>query len=229
MSRLVRGTGRHGTFLDGSAAGEVYGGFLVLDGPFRRQCGGRTRARVSVRCRCGSESEVDFVSLRRKMPSGCRKCTRRRATDPNRGAVRKTWEGMIRRCERPTHRSFYAHVGPKPSASHSIDRVDTNGNYEPGNVRWATRSEQSKNRRPWNRRRAPKPPRKPGAMWQARYVEAAGIRLSIKGWARRLGVARHTIQSRIRRGWPPHLAVTTPPKHRSQWSNTKGARSFTTE
>ena len=42
---------------------------------------------------------------------------------------------------------FISDVGPRPTMNHSIDRVDVNGNYEPGNVRWATRLEQSNNKR----------------------------------------------------------------------------------
>ena len=45
-----------------------------------------------------------------------------------------------------TFEEFYAEVGPRPTLEHSLDREDNDGNYEPGNVRWVTRSEQQKNK-----------------------------------------------------------------------------------
>lgn len=47
--------------------------------------------------------------------------------------------------------SFIAHIGPRPRDA-SLDRINNNGHYEPGNVRWATIGQQNKNRRSWKRK-----------------------------------------------------------------------------
>jgi len=73
---------------------------------------------------------------------------RRRCRTPNRHNARSYTHRNIRVSERwDSFATFYKDMGPMPSPKHTLDRIDNAGNYEPGNVRWATRKTQSQNAR----------------------------------------------------------------------------------
>lgn len=74
---------------------------------------------------------------------------RRRCNDPLHPAYKNYGARGIRVCDewQDSFESFIAHVGNKPSPDLSIDRINNDGNYEPGNVKWATALQQTRNRR----------------------------------------------------------------------------------
>jgi hypothetical protein len=99
----------------------------------------------------------------------------------------------IRLCERwHNFVAFESDMGPRPSPKHSIDRIDNNGDYTPENCRWATRLEQSGNRR------------------NNIQLTHNGETHHVKEWARRVGLTYETLLVRVKRGWSTDKALTTP-------------------
>jgi hypothetical protein len=75
---------------------------------------------------------------------------RQRCTNPRHRKYRYYGGRGIQICDRwlESYKHFLADVGRAPTRHHSIDRIDNDGNYEPGNVRWATIDVQRANQRP---------------------------------------------------------------------------------
>lgn len=163
------------------------------------------------RCDCGKVVIVATNSLRQgnTKSCGCRKSAM--VSDRMKVAMRthggtgtrvyRIWSTMWQRCTNPKNgkyplygargitvckawedfAGFKADMGPRPDDSYTLDRIDPNGNYEPGNVRWATQIEQQNNRRD-NRR-----------------VAYGGESLTIAEIGRRTGVSPNLIRQRIDR------------------------------
>lgn len=128
----------------------------------------------------------------------------------------RAWCGMMTRCywSQPGDRNFALYqgagitvaepwhsflnflndIGAKPSPKHSLDRFpNPAGNYERGNVRWATAKEQANNWATRNRR-----------------LTFGGETLSLDAWASRLDIRRESLRDRLDSGWSIERALTVP-------------------
>ena len=123
------------------------------------------------------------------------------------------WNNARHRCANPNHvsypmwggrgigmywrwmnsfKEFYDYIGPRPSNQYSLERINNDGHYEPGNVKWATKKEQQNNcRHKGGRKRGE--PYSVDLTWQ-------GETRSLSGWARHLGISGATIARRHAQG-----------------------------
>lgn len=88
--------------------------------------------------------------------------------------------------------SFYAHIGPRPTPSHSVDRIDNNKGYVPGNVRWATARQQGRNRR------------------KTLFATIDGKTRPVIEWCEIYNLKPSTVRSRLAAGWDVLRALSTP-------------------
>lgn len=127
-----------------------------------------------------------------------------------------TWKRMNQRCHNPNNpdfkhyggrglevcpewkpnfKAFYKHIGPKPHNKTSVERIDNNRGYEPGNVRWATQEEQTNNCR------------------SNRCITFSGKTYTAAQWAKKLNVTSYMIRRRLDRGWSIEKTLNAPFQH----------------
>lgn len=167
-------------------------------------------------CSCGSQITVRLNGLRSGGTKSCgcinksgeHRATHRMISTPE----YKTWARMKDRCYnknsadyplygargisvsadwRSSFESFYRDIGPRPNNKASLDRIDSNGNYEKGNCRWADDYTQSRNKR------------------NNVNLQLNGESMCLTDWAKRLGISPSTLSERISK-WTLEKALTTP-------------------
>ncbi len=156
------------------------------------------------KCGCGQYAPLPYGCRKYQFVRGHNNRLRTKHCDNRRNQTAPeyaAWCNTIQRCTNPknpawanyggrgikvcaawldSYEAFLAHVGRRPSPKHSLDRHPNNdGNYEPGNVRWATRLEQSINSR------------------RVRLVTHDGRTMHLAEWARETGINYGTLYSRL--------------------------------
>lgn len=170
-------------------------------------------------CDCGAESNVRVYDLVKGKTTMCKSCASRAAKSPgdpvSTTTEYNTWVHINQRCHNPknkdyhnyggrgihvyplwreSYEAFLMYIGKKPTPKHSIERIDVNKGYEPGNVKWADNIEQARNKR------------------SNVFVEIDGENKTVVEWSTdpRCKVPVKTIYKRIERGWDPVEAVLKP-------------------
>lgn len=202
----------------GVKIGSQFGRWEVIEKPFNNG-----RWHVRCRCECGTMQDVTISNLLLRKTEGCRECRWTRyvnetvRTHGQTGTrLYQTWNGMRSRCRYKQFKdyagrgisvckewddefeAFYRWALANGYADHlEIDRIDNDGNYEPGNCRWVTRKQQTRNTR------------------RNVYLTAFGETKTFSEWIedQRCVVSVWCARHRIRRlGWEIELALTTPSK-----------------
>lgn len=167
------------------------------------------RLRWECQCDCGQKNTIET----HKLLSGRTKSCGCNFTGRTLHREYTSWWKMIRRCHHPqttgyenyggrgiavcdrwraSFENFLADMGPRPHKEATIERENNDGNYEPGNCRWATRLEQGRNKR------------------NNIFIEWNGQRKCLTEWAETTGINYGTLRKRLQLGWSVEKTLSTP-------------------
>lgn len=188
-------------------AGQKFGELTVV-----RRDDGSTRWLCA--CSCGKSTSVAAAKLKSGHTKSCGHLLyvgRPKTHGDTESREYRIWTDMLQRCFNPKRRfysryggrgitvcdrwrndyaAFLADMGRTPFPDAQIDRTNNDGDYEPGNCRWVSRTENMRNR------------------GNARFVEYGGRRLRLFEWSEELGVPTRLLQVRFHRGWTDEEIIT---------------------
>lgn len=192
-------------------------------------------SRWLVRCECGKEKILYASNIKRgdSVSCGCY-----RAENPHnkthglsKTGVYLVWRNMLNRCYnknvdsfkshgargirvcdswKNSFENFYKDIGHAYKHGLSLDRINNDGDYEPGNCRWANNEIQMNNKR------------------TTHFFEIDGKKMTIKQWADEIGMNRNTLANRIYAlGWSMEKAINTPlvPYNQRNWRKSSNSHS----
>lgn len=187
------------------AVGEVFGR-LTVTACLTDQS--ETRARVL--CSCGAVVVVYASNLRKGTTRSCGCLAKTGPPSQKMSTAYSPWLSAKTRCFNPNAISFpnyggrgismcpewsadfkvfLSDMGPRPSLFHQIDRIDNDGDYEPGNCRWVTRRVQANNKR------------------NNKILTINGESKTMAEWSASVGIPYHRLVGRINLGWSPEKAI----------------------
>jgi len=203
-------------FIDYKEGEKIGKCFFISNEPSRVVCKKPLRY-ARFKCFCGKEFTSSIKNVKSNgISCGCQKRKARihgHAASVGRKSEYNTWQNMKKRCFRKSNaqfkdyggrgisvcdrwlnsfENFFSDMGLKPTPTHSIERIDNNGNYEPSNCRWATKQDQSRNTR------------------RNVIIEYNGIKMTRTDWAKKFGLNTHILRKRIECGWSIEDALTKP-------------------
>lgn len=189
--------------------GNTFGRWTVIENAGYKKNGG---AVWKCKCSCGTERDIRAAALvsGESASCGCLQLEISTKHGHRNSPEYYVWRGIRSRCNNPRtpnyHRyggrgisvaeewndfsNFLRDVGNRPGPDYSLDRINNDGNYEPGNVRWTTRVVQCRNTS-CNRR-----------------LTFKGIEMTVSEWAEATGLGRTTIHYRIKAGWEVEKILT---------------------